>query len=443
MPINEFIDSLIPGDYFRDPSLLRKSRLLIRGSFLTSLFSTNYIVMSLLFEYDKGVYLMAFNVLGFLVLPFFVKRKISIEVLGNVYVFVGGFAVVFLTYFSGGLWSAIYPWIISIPILALLIVNRKSAIFWGSLSLGFMLWFGYLAIQGVELPIEYNLAYKTEWFVAVLPGLLLITVFIAFVFESIQRSALEKLEEKNETLNQQKDTIGRQAEKLQKLIEDKDYIIRVLAHDLKNPLTNIQAMVTLMNMEKEEDLKVEYTDRIKQSAENAQNLLQRVLEIDVTSQDGVSVNLEELKIHALCDDVVNSMWKIAKNKFIALEFKGDESVKVFTDKTYCTLIIENFLSNAIKFSEPNTTVRIKMEEGHDFVTIRVIDQGPGIAEDEKGELFKKFSKLSARPTAGESSSGLGLSLVKKYAELIHAEVWYEKGEVQGSVFLLKVPKRRP
>ncbi|WMN10990.1 hypothetical protein QYS49_36750 [Marivirga salinae] len=121
---------------------LRKSKLLIRASLLTSLFSSTYLVLSLTFDFDIGVKLMAFNVIGFLLLPFFLKFKISINGIGNLYVFVGGIAVMILAYASGGIFSAIYPWIISIPILALLVVNRKSAIFWGIISFAVMLGMG-------------------------------------------------------------------------------------------------------------------------------------------------------------------------------------------------------------------------------------------------------------------------------------------------------------
>ena len=70
---------------------------------------------------------------------------------------------------------------------------------------------------------------------------------------------------------------------------------------------------------------------------------------------------------------------------------------------------------------------------------QVIDEGPGIAPEEEDQLFKKFSKLSARPTAGESSTGLGLSLVKRYVELIGGKVWYEGKYGTGAIFSVEFP----
>ena len=103
---------------------------IVQGTSLTSLFSNSYIWLSVIFEFDKGIYLMVFNVIGFLILAFLAKTRIKIGVLGNIYVFVGAFAVIVLTYFSGGLWSGIYPWIISIPVLAILVVDKWSGAAW-------------------------------------------------------------------------------------------------------------------------------------------------------------------------------------------------------------------------------------------------------------------------------------------------------------------------
>ena len=116
MSIHKFIDFFIHEDRFRYSNELRKARLFVRGSLLTSLFSTSYIWLSIVFQFDKGVYLMIMNMVGFIVLALLVKTKISISVLGNIFVFLGAAAVIILTYFSGGVWSAIYPWIVSIPV---------------------------------------------------------------------------------------------------------------------------------------------------------------------------------------------------------------------------------------------------------------------------------------------------------------------------------------
>ncbi|WP_456462635.1 ATP-binding protein [Reichenbachiella sp.] len=440
MKVSAIIDYFIHPAYFSVPDKLRRARLFVRACLLTSLFSNAYIWMSVYFEYQLGVQLMVFNVVGFLLLPFLSKTKMPINILGNLYVLIGALAVYTLTYFSGGIWSAIYPWIVSIPVLAILVVNRVSGLAWGGISYLVMQWFGLLALEGEQLPVEYNPEMKTAWFVSVLPGLLLIVLFIAYVFESIQRKALTELEEKNEILKKQKETIGIQSADLQKHVEEKEYIIRILAHDLKNPLSNITSLVHLLSVEENQDTRGKYVEMISQSAQKSQNLINSVLEMELSDQQSLKINWEEVDLNEMLRDMVEQMEMSAHKKQIELILENSyESAKVKGDRTYMPLIFENFISNALKFSEYNTQVKIFIEKQADLVQVKVSDQGPGINTEEQEQLFKKFSKLSARPTDGESSSGLGLSLVKRYAELLNGRVWYE-GEVGvGSTFGVEFP----
>lgn len=435
MKVSALIDYFIHPHYFLVPDKLRRARLFVRACLLTSLFSNAYVWLSMYFEFDKGVDLMIFNVVGFLFLPLLSKTKIPINVLGNLYVLIGALAVYILTYFSGGIWSAVYPWIVSIPVLALLVVNRVSGLAWGGISYLAMQWFGMVALNGEQLPIEYNPEMKTAWFVSVLPGLLLIVLFIAYVFESIQRKALKEVEEKNTVLNEQKEIISVQSADLRKHIEEKEYIIRILAHDLKNPLSNITSLIHLMAIEENPEMREKYVDMISQSSEKSQHLINSVLEMELSDQENLKINWEDVDLKEMLREMVGQMEISANKKEIQLVLEDNlDNATVKGDRTYMPLIFENFISNALKFSEYNTQVRIFIESQANYIQVKVSDQGPGIRIEEQVNLFKKFSKLSARPTDGESSSGLGLSLVKRYAELLNGRVWYEGEFGVGSTF---------
>ncbi|MEM7549565.1 MAG: HAMP domain-containing sensor histidine kinase [Bacteroidota bacterium] len=440
MSISALINFFINPIHYNDADQFRHARLFVKASFLTSLFSNSYVWLSVIFEFEKGVYLMVFNVLGFLILPFLSKTKLPIVWIGNLYVFVGAFAVIILTYYSGGLWSAIYPWIISIPILALLVVNRLSASVWGGISFGVMVAFGLMEYYGYQFPLEYNTDQKTLWFITIVPGLLLIILFISFVFEYTQTKALKEVQIKNALLEEQKSTISEQSEELKTLIEDKDYIIRILAHDLRNPLANIQGLTFLIENENDADQKNTYLSMIKQAVSNAQNLVQRVLEMDESDQDDVRVNIEELDINKYVSESVEHMREAAQKKSIEINLDQEpDPVIIHADKTYLLQIFENLLSNAIKFSPKETVIKVLISIKEENVHVRIMDEGPGIHPEEQGKLFQKFSKLSTRPTGGESSTGLGLSLVKRYVELIDGKVWYEDEASKGSTFVVEFP----
>lgn len=439
MKIKALVDSLISSHHFEDARKLRTARLFVRACLLTSLFSTTYIWLSIIFEYDIGVYFMSFNVVGFVILALLTKTRIPLIILQNTYVFIGAVAVLALTYFSGGVWSAIYPWIISIPVLALLVANRLSASVWGVISFGFMLWFGWLAISGVTLPTEYNTEMHTLWYVSVVPGLLLIILFISFVFESIQTNALNEVEEKNVLLKKQTSTITEQSAILEKLIDEKEYIIRILAHDLRSPLKNIGSLLGLMKLEKDSSQHEQYVIMAQKASESAQELVNKVLALESSSQE--EVHIEEIDVSHLIKEVIDAMRDEALQKEIKINLSNKCSThcKVKADPTYLSLIFENLISNAVKFSENGNPVKAEIKNQDNNILVRIIDNGPGINQEEQDRLFQKFSKLSNRPTGGETSTGLGLALVKRYVELINGKVWYENNENAGAVFVVELP----
>ena len=114
-------------------------------------------------------------------------------------------------------------------------------------------------------------------------------------------------------------------------------------------------------------------------------------------------------------------------------------MEVITDALLLRQIIENLLSNGIKYSPESSEVVLRCAKTNGTIEIAIIDSGPGIPVDEQELLFKKFSRLSTRPTAGESSHGLGLSIVKKLSDLLSIEVSFESEQGKGSTFKLLLP----
>lgn len=441
MVLNGLIDFFIHPDRFKSDDELRKARLLVRGSLLTSLFSNSYLWLSFYFSFQMGIYMMLMNVVGFLLLPFLVKTKIPIVGIGNIYVLIGAIAVTTLAYYSGGTESALYPWIVSIPVLSLLIVNRTSAVFWGAISFTTMVFIGFLAIKEYPFPEAYDKSLRSEWFTAIVPGLLLIILFIAMVFEFTQQKALQRVANQNAELLQQQAVISEQKEELKSLIEEKDYIIRILSHDLRGPLGNIKGLIRMMDMETDAERKDECKELILQTSLNAENLVNRVLEMDRSEQESDKVDFKKIDLLPLLDELINKMQGLASKKSIKINLLCyTDKTTVVADKTYVNLIFENLLSNAIKFSQPQKNVTVTLNSKNDYIQISVADQGPGIHPEEEDHLFKKFSKLSTRPTAGESSTGLGLSLVKRYVETNNGTVRYDReASTKGATFVVELP----
>ena len=116
-----------------------------------------------------------------------------------------------------------------------------------------------------------------------------------------------------------------------------------------------------------------------------------------------------------------------------------DDIQVETDAEFLSRILENLLSNAIKFSHPNSTITVKSGQSDHGFFIAVKDSGPGFSEKDKSQLFQKFKRLSARPTASESSNGLGLALIKNLVERLGGNIKLISAPRQGSEFVVTIP----
>ena len=226
--------------------------------------------------------------------------------------------------------------------------------------------------------------------------------------------------------------------RLEKLIEYKDNIIEILAHDLRNPLGTIGALSNMVTIEKDEDEKKKILHMITRTSENALALVKDVLEMAALEQVGSTIKLQPLQTSPIIYDVVKSQTAAASSKGIHIEVKNSEATQlVLADPTYFRQVIENLITNAIKFSDTGKKIEVSILSHDHHIQIRVRDQGPGVPVAEENRLFKKFSRLSAQPTAGESTSGLGLSLVKRYMELMKGRVWHERPADEGAIFAVE------
>lgn len=434
MTLGQRADWFIHPSYFENASDLRRARLLVRASLLTSIFSTSYVALSIVFGYERGIYFTGFNVFGYFALPFLVRTKLSLHLVGFVYTLMGAITVLVLTWFSGGMWSAIYPWIIAIPLLALLVVGKTAAIYWTLFSLFCMVGIGIMDLQGFHFPVEYNQELRSIWFLSIVPGLLLIIMVVSFTFEHSMQTAMRDVEA-------QKITIEKQSGELAKLIEEKDDIIRILAHDLKNPLVNITVLTNLLERDIANSDSKNLVSMIASASANAQVLVKHVLEMATLESLEGGVKLKPTDLQSVINEVVQSFRQTAETKGIPIKTVDlNTYCEAMANLTYLRLVLENLISNAIKFSTTGKEIHVMVAQAGQQVQIRVRDHGLGVPVEEESRLFKKFSRLSVRPTGGESSSGLGLSLVKRYMEVMKGNVWFERPDGDGSIFAIELLK---
>jgi signal transduction histidine kinase len=253
--------------------------------------------------------------------------------------------------------------------------------------------------------------------------------------------ANETITNMHQELAQQKDEIERKNEELLTLNNEKNNLIGIVAHDLKSPLNQIKGLVSLIRVTaKLEGESADCLTMIESSALRLSSMIAKILDIEAIESRQLNLKMERTNLSEVLTGLEIRFKLDAIQKHIELQGAIPPDVYIDIDKNYLNQILENLLSNAIKFSPSHKHVCLKLIENDRDVVIEVKDEGPGLTEDDKKKLFSKYQKLSAKPTGSESSTGLGLSIVKKFVESMQGQIWCESDAGQGASFFVKFSK---
>lgn len=228
----------------------------------------------------------------------------------------------------------------------------------------------------------------------------------------------------------------------EELNREKQQLISVVSHDLKGPFNRIFALMQLMNMENQnltEDQK-DYLGKIHQITADGMNMVRNLVDARRMEDQGIDLQKEKINLTALLNQLVKQYRVLAAKKKIEVSFVAPEKLELLGDRLYLSRIIENLISNALKFSEPAKQIAIGAEEHGNWIVLKVADQGPGLSTEDMNKLYLPFQKLSARPTGGESSTGLGLSIAKRLIEHMGGTISCESSPGRGTVFRVQLPK---
>jgi signal transduction histidine kinase len=235
--------------------------------------------------------------------------------------------------------------------------------------------------------------------------------------------------------------IKQKNEQLEDVNREKDGIIGIVAHDLKSPLNKIKGLIELIRMSVDDDEKQGYMEMIERVIEGGANLIRDLLDSHAIEHHESKVKASTFSLRSFLDDVRKSYEEVAHKKEISLELEIASDLTIHTDEDMLLRVMDNLLSNALKFSLPHRSVTVKVWEEEVHCMIAIIDQGPGISEKDQKKMFKKFQRLSAQPTGGESSTGLGLSIVKALVERLKGQILVSSKVNEGSVFTVRLPMR--
>jgi len=170
-----------------------------------------------------------------------------------------------------------------------------------------------------------------------------------------------------------------------------------------------------------------------------QTLIKNLLDANAIEEGRFTSNIERCDLAELVHESVEHNQMSATRKEIAVHVEAPTGLFALADRNAAVQILDNLVSNALKYSAPRTAIRVRTESCGGWARVAVKDQGPGLSADDQKKLFQKFTRLTARPTGGESSNGLGLSIVKRLAEAMSGSVGCESVLGQGATFYVRLP----
>lgn len=259
---------------------------------------------------------------------------------------------------------------------------------------------------------------------------------------TVMKEAQEEILQLNKVLEHR---VEERTKQLVELNREKDEFLGIAAHDLKNPLAGIRSgaeMIESMFTTGYEAERVHrFTGMMMNACDAMVDIIANILDVNRIESGLVSVDIQPVDME-IVTSVVEEYQARATQKGIILHLHASQRLTARADKQALRQILDNLVSNAVKYSPQWKQVWVRClsrtESGKKYVRVEVQDEGPGLTADDQRHVFGKFARLSALPTGGENSTGLGLSIVKRLVELQEGRVWCESEPGKGATFILEL-----
>lgn len=266
-----------------------------------------------------------------------------------------------------------------------------------------------------------------------------------------ERLLAERNHELEAQVAQRTAEVVKQAERLEGLNKDlmrlnleKNEFMGIAAHDLKNPLTSISLLAESLQDAGENLAPATRQERlgaIARASSDMNRIVTSLLDVNAIEAGRMNLDFAAFDLLPLVRQVLMDYEQRAGAKGITLHLKHQEEVlRVYAASLEVKQVLDNLVSNAVKYSPPGRSVWVALAEMPGAVFLEVKDEGAGLTESDRANAFKRFARLSNRPTGGEGSTGLGLSIVKRLVEAMHGRVWVESEPGKGSAFCIELPK---
>jgi signal transduction histidine kinase len=365
----------------------------------------------------------------------FVVRGAGLERAANLYAFVLVLGFAALTAIEGGIYGHAVAWLAVLPLCTSILVGERTCLRWSAICFALMLAFCVFDVAGHTFPRLYAPRWESLITAA---GYLSLTVFMSIVgitYERGRRRALTKLHGALEALSDAN-------AQLQHLGRERSEFLGMAAHDLRTPLNSISGFAQLIQSFSPDmpEFQRDSLERILAASTRMRDLLDRLLSVRAIEEGKLELKSENCDLGVLAASLTDNQKLAAAAKNISLTFVPPAGIVwAQADLASTAQIIDNLVSNALKFSPRGGAVTLRVSRVGDQAAIEVQDSGPGLSEDDQRKLYGKFARLSAQPTGGESSNGLGLSIAKRLAGSMGGDLVCRSKLGEGATFVLTLP----
>ena len=240
--------------------------------------------------------------------------------------------------------------------------------------------------------------------------------------------------------------ILQQTEELKKVIEGRDKLYAVIAHDLRSPISALKMILNILALEsKEKDSNGEFSEMLDSANEITEQmfaLLDNLLKWTKAQLGLLQPVFQQFDIREIIKGVIEVNQLTAKIKNIKINLHADNSVEMLIDTDMIKTVLRNLINNAIKFSYPNSEIDIYMKLNDEEAEVRVCDQGCGINKENQKKLLNTLTHYSTFGTNNEEGSGLGLLISQQFINLHGGDIFVHSEEKKGSCFGFKIPIKK-
>ena len=238
------------------------------------------------------------------------------------------------------------------------------------------------------------------------------------------------------------DKIRQLENQLEDLKREKNGLQKIISHDIRSPFNKIQALIQLMKMNEEllNKDQIEYLSSMHITVMSGLELVRNMHDANLIEEGEIKISKEQIDLVTTVKKAISNFVELGELKGIKLHFNSFlKSALILGDDYYLQRSIENLLSNAVKYSYEDKPVNIDLDKEDNIISLRITNFGQGIKAEEVDLLFKKYSKLSSRPSKGEGSSGLGLYITQYFIEKMDGEVFFHHQNNGMTTFVMQLP----